>query len=481
MKDLSKKTNLLWYNLALMAYTTVWGFGNVVNNYSTQGLQVVFSWILIMLVYFIPYVLIVGELGSTFNQSSGGVSSWVKETKNIKWAYMAAWTYWVVHIPYLAQKPQTGLTAFGWLVTASPDFTQNFTPLVFQTVTLVLFLLFVFIASRGIKPLKVLGTIAGLGMFVMSLLYILLGVSAILFLNIDFATQDITFHTFIPTLNLTYLTTFSLLVFAVGGSEKISPYVNQVDKPAKNFPKAMIALAIMVGVSAILGSIAMGAMIDSNNIPEDLIINGQYYAFQQLGSYYGVGNLFMRIYALANTISQFTVLLISIDAPLRILLSDANPLYIPKGLTKTNKYGVPINGYYMAAILTSILIMLPVFGSSNVAAMVEWMTKLNSIVMPLRYLWVFLAYYLVKKHSSRYTSEYKFVKNDKLGMAIASWCFLFTALACILGMIPDASLPSSQYNFQLATNIITPIVLIGLGFILPIIANQSNKKNNATL
>lgn len=37
-------------------------------------------------------------------------------------AYLAAWTYWVVHIPYLAQKPQailiaTGLGAEGGWVT----------------------------------------------------------------------------------------------------------------------------------------------------------------------------------------------------------------------------------------------------------------------------------------------------------------------------------------------------------------------------
>ena len=59
------------------------------------------------------------------------------------------------------------------------------------------------------------------------------------------------------------------MVFAVGGCEKISPYVNKVENPSKGFPKGMIALAIMVMVCAILGTIAMGMMFD----PADIAAN----------------------------------------------------------------------------------------------------------------------------------------------------------------------------------------------------------------
>ncbi len=90
--------------------------------------------------------------------------------------------------------------------------------------------------------------------------------------------------TYIPNFDFSYFTTISLLVFAVGGCEKISPYVNQTRNPAKEFPKGMIVMAIMVGLSAILGSVAMGMLFDGNNIPEDLMRNGAYQAFQMLGN-----------------------------------------------------------------------------------------------------------------------------------------------------------------------------------------------------
>lgn len=59
-----QEKQLRWYNIALMSFITVWGFGNVVNNYANQGLVVVFSWVFIFALYFTPYALIVGQLGS---------------------------------------------------------------------------------------------------------------------------------------------------------------------------------------------------------------------------------------------------------------------------------------------------------------------------------------------------------------------------------------------------------------------------------
>jgi len=42
-----------------------------------------------------------------------------------------------------------------------------------------------------------------------------------------------------------------------------------MNKPSREFPKGMIVLAIMVAISALLGSVAMGMMFDANNIPKD--------------------------------------------------------------------------------------------------------------------------------------------------------------------------------------------------------------------
>ena len=83
-----------WSTLAFMAFSTVWGFGNVLNGFIYfNGIQSIFSWILMFALYFVPYALMVGELGSAFKTSGGGVSSWIFGTTGAKAAYYAGWTY----------------------------------------------------------------------------------------------------------------------------------------------------------------------------------------------------------------------------------------------------------------------------------------------------------------------------------------------------------------------------------------------------
>ncbi len=163
-----------WFTVAFIAFNMVWGMGNVVNNFAQQGITVVTSWLLILALYFIPYALIVGQLGSTFKDSKGGVSSWVENTSTKRLAYYAAWTYWVVHIPYLAQKPQAILIAFGWVGQGNGNLVNQMSMTAVALAYLAIFLAFLWLSTKGLNTLKVIGGLAGTAMFVMSLLFIVM-------------------------------------------------------------------------------------------------------------------------------------------------------------------------------------------------------------------------------------------------------------------------------------------------------------------
>ena len=153
-------------------------------------------------------------------------------------------------------------------------------------------------------------------MFVMSLLYIVMMFAApAINPGAEFFSLDFSLDNLIPNFNMSYFTNLSILVFAVGGCEKISPYVNKVKDPSKGFPKGIIFMAVMVAGCAILGTIAMGMMFDPAVINESqetfdsYAANGAYWAFQKLGEYYHVGDLFLILYALCNMIGQFAILI----------------------------------------------------------------------------------------------------------------------------------------------------------------------------
>jgi amino acid transporter len=125
-----------WSTLAFMAFSTVWGFGNVLNGFVYfNGIQVIFSWIFMFALYFIPYALMVGELGSAFKESGGGVSSWILKTTGPKLAYYAGWTYWACHITYIASKSSGGLKALSWAVFRNAETYDTFPTIGVQLVT----------------------------------------------------------------------------------------------------------------------------------------------------------------------------------------------------------------------------------------------------------------------------------------------------------------------------------------------------------
>lgn len=459
---------IVWHIMAFMAFSTVWGFGNVINGFSEYGgLKAIVSWILIFAIYFVPYALMVGELGSAFKDAGGGVSSWINETIGPKMAYYAGWTYWIVHMPYISQKPNSTVIAASWALFQDKR-ASGMNTTVMQILCLFIFLFAMYLSGRGIRVLKRLAALAGSAMFIMSLLFILMMAGAPFLTEGGLLPVKWSLSSFIPDFNGGFFLSLSILVFAVGGCEKISPYVNKMQDPSRNFAKGMAALAVMVAVTAILGTIALGMMFDSSHIPGDLMTNGAYYAFQKLGEYYHTGNFFVIIYALTNLTGQFSVMVLSVDAPLRMLLDSADSRYIPGRMFETNDRGVYVNGHRLVTLIVCVLIIVPAFGIKNVDVLVRWLVKVNSVCMPLRYLWVFAAYMALKKAGDSFHAEYRFLKGRRSGMAAGLWCFLFTAFACLTGIY-------SEDPFQLALNIATPFVLVGLGFIMPRLAAGEKK------
>ena len=120
-----------------------------------------------------------------------------------------------------------------------------------------------------------------------------------------------------------------------------------------------------------------------------------------------------------------------------MLLDSADKRFIPKAMFKQNKHGAYVNGQKLVMVIVSILIIVPAFGIGNVDDLVKWLVKLNAVCMPLRYLWVFVAYIALKKAGDKFGREYFFVKNNIVGIIFGVWCFAFTAFACIGGMYSE--------------------------------------------
>lgn len=78
-----------------------------------------------------------------------------------------------------------------------------------------------------------------------------------------------------------------------------------------------------------------------------------------------------------------------------MLLGDVDSKYILVSLCRINVFGTFVNGYFLILVLVAILIMLSIFGIGDMNNFYKWLLNFNSVVMSLRYLWVFVVFIVV--------------------------------------------------------------------------------------
>ena len=475
MDDLSSKNYISWPILTLMAFVTVIGFDDIMYNFQNQGMTVVTSWVLMLFLYVIPYSLIVGQLGGIFNKEGGGLSSWIRGTNGEFLGYFTAWTYWAASVPYVVDSANSVVVGFGWAFTGSNKFQDTMSNAEFTFWTFLIFIVFIFIQRHLKNSMELLSTIGGGMMFIMTILFVVLAFFGLAKNGGHMATQPMTWKTIIPKFDLKYWSTVGMLIYAVNGCELIAPYVTKMKQPKRDFPKAMIALSIMTAFLTIFGSFALGIYFNAYHLPNDLKMNGSYYAFQALGQQLGVGKLFMYIYAWTSVLYMCALLAVLLDAMTRMLISDTGDKFMPKFLRKTNSDGLPINGYILTSSLSAFIMLLGVF-LPEMNDVFNWLLNLNGIISPGVTCWIFYAFMRVRKNSAKYPSEYVYIKNDKLAYIVGFLLLAVTAIATILGITPqDVKQFSHTWWYELIINIVAIVVLIGLGAILPSIRRREGK------
>ena len=470
MDDLTstkKMKAITWPVLTLMALCTVIGLDDIMYNFQNQGMPVITSWIIMCLLYVTPYSLMVGQLGSTFSEEGGGLSSWVRGTDGEFLGYFTAWTYWAASIPYAVDSANEIIVDLGWALTGSKGFQDKIPTTMFAALTFVVFIVFIVVEHHFANSMEFLSSIGGGLMVIMTVLFVFLAFVGLAKSGGHMATQPFTWHTIIPKFDLHYWSTVGMLIYAMNGCELVAPYVTKMKKPKSDFPKAMITLAIMTAFLTILGSFSLGIYFDAYHIPNDLKMNGAYYVFDMVGKQFGMGKFLLYLWAWTSLLFNCALVAVLLDAMTRMLISDTGDKYMPKFLRKKDKNGLPINGYILTVALSSFIMILGIF-LPDMNDIFNWLLNLNSIVSPGVTCWIFYSFMRVRKNSKKYPSKYVYIKNDKLAWLVGLALLVVTAVATILGFAPqDVKQGTGLWWYELIINIVAVVVLIGLGAILP--------------
>jgi glutamate:GABA antiporter len=369
-----------WSALALMTVSSVASL-RPAPTMAVYGLACVFLYVLPAIVFLIPTALVSAELASGWD---GGVYRWVTEGMSPNMGFAAAWHQFAMTIFYYPTLLSFVASTLAYVI--NPDLASN--GLFTAMVIIVVYWAAVMLSLKGgigiIAKLASSGVL--IGTIVPGALLVVLGFVYLLQGNASAAPM--TAQHLLP--QWTGIASIVLIVSNFGaysGMEMNAVHVNDLEDPAKQFPRAMFVAVGLVLVILILPPLVISWMVPSEQIS---LTAGVMQAFSAVMSHFGAQWLTPFI-GLAIVLASVAGFLTWLSGPSKSLLLVAKQGgYLPPFFQRTNAVGVQQNILVAQGVVTTLLALLFAFVPAVSNAYWIFMTITTSVYL-LVYLWLFTA------------------------------------------------------------------------------------------
>lgn len=423
------------------------------------GLQSVFYYALIIILFFIPSALVCTEMGSAWPEE-GGYYYWMKQIFGGRAANILLWLQWLaiilsfpVILAYVAN-----LLAYS----TYPSLAHN--GLFIYAVATVITVFAVIVALLGIRMTFWISAAASLlGSIIPVTLIILF---ALIWLLMGHEPKAVGEHyQFIPSFS--GWQQFSLLgaaIFMFAGMEMAAYYMKFVNNARRKYPKALSIAAVILILMSVLGTLAISVLVPSDRRS---IVSGLFQAFY---NFLVAVHLHWLIYIIFGMmfIGFMGVIANYLAATSQGLLVAAKDHFLPRWLTGLNRYQVPHRIIILQGIITLLTALL--FLSNTVHSAYWQIEAIIGVGTSLRYTIFFLGG-LIMKYQFKDLERPLRVPGGKLGMWIV--CVAGMAMCLFAGI--TTFVPKKDYADHFMSFEILLVVGTLLSIILPYLIGEYSR------
>ena len=407
-----KKMSLI--GLILMIFTSVFGFANSPSAYLLMGYSATPFYIFSALFFFIPFALMMAEMGSAYRKEEGGIYSWMNNSVGPRYAFISTFMWFSSYLVWMVSTAAKVWVPFSTFLFGM-DKTQDWS-LAGLSATQVIGILaacwiivITLVASKGINKIARVTAVGGIAVMCLNLVLLVASI-VILCLNGGHFAQPIDF---ISSPNPDYqsgLAMLSFLVFAIfayGGIEAVGGLVDKTDKPEKNFAKGIILAAIVISIGYALAIFLWGVSTNWQQTLSNKTVNlGNitYVLMKNLGMTLGqamqltpenavtMGTWFARVTGLSMFLAYIGAFFTLIYSPLKAIIQGTPKALWPVAMTRLNANNMPANAMWMQCALVCLFILLVSFGGDTASAFYNKLTLMANVSMTLPYLFLALAF-----------------------------------------------------------------------------------------
>ncbi|MDU5729334.1 MAG: glutamate/gamma-aminobutyrate family transporter YjeM [Citrobacter freundii] len=381
--------------LILMIFTSVFGFANSPSAFYLMGYSAIPWYIFSALLFFIPFALMMAEMGSAYRKEEGGIYSWMNNSVGPRYAFIGTFMWFSSYVIWMVSTAAKVWVPFSTFLFGA-DMTQHWRIAGLEPTQVVGLLavgwmiLVTCVASRGINKIARITAVGGIAVMCLNLVLLLVSVAILLLTGGHFA-QDINF---ISSPNPGYQSGLAMLsfvvfaIFAYGGIEAVGGLVDKTEKPEKNFAKGIVFAAIVISVGYSLAIFLWGVSTNWQQVLSNSSVNlGNitYILMKSLGMTLGnalhlspetamvMGVWFARITGLSMFLAYTGAFFTLSYSPLKAIIQGT-----PKAL--------------LQCLLVSLFILLVSFGGDTASAFYNKLTLMANVSMTLPYLFLALAF-----------------------------------------------------------------------------------------
>lgn len=408
------------YGIRWIAKSTAANFG--------LGLGAIPMWVLFSFIFFVPAALICAELAATY-PTDGGLYEWVKEAYGKKTGFMVSWLNWSAKIFWYSSFLTFMMVNITYAI-GKPALADN--KLLVTAASIIIFWILSFLSCKGMIFGKVFTNTGALGSTIPTVILIVMAFITVAVLKKQPSASVYSVANMIPKLNTDSMVAISAIMFGMAGAETTANFISEIDEPHKNFPRAIVAAAAIVGLLYVLGSIAITSILPIDKITAS---KGVLDALNAASLSLGLGTWLTQILAFGITVSILGAIILYIASPIKMLFGSIEKGIFPQTITAVNAHNIPQNAVLLQAALVTVL-MVATSVMPSVDAIYNVLVTMTALTSLFPYILLFGAYIKLRKTRPNEHRPYQIAKNTGTAVIIAYMVLTVTVFGIVMSAAP---------------------------------------------
>jgi len=418
---------------------------------SAAGPSAIVIWLLACVGFYVPLVLTVLELSSRY-PNEGGVYVWAKESFGGFAGFLTAWTYWTSNLPYFPSLLYFTAANALFLAGAHGSALAN-EPTYFVLASCAGLALAAGLNVRGLDIAKWLHNVGAVALWLPAVILIVL--AGVALVRVGSATP-FTLTSLVPSTHLKDIVFWSTIAFSLSGAESASMLGDEIDRPRRNMPRALLTAGALITSAYILATIAIMIALPTGRVPE---IQGVMLAIQSLAGHFGV-SIIAVLAAVLVVLSGIGQTGAWFAASARLPFVAGLDRYLPPAFARVHpRWHTPYVALLVQAAISVVFILLSQAGT-GVKGANDVLVSMSIIAYFIPYLFMFAALIKAQRVPAG-PGVMRVPGGPRVARVVASVGLVVTAVAIFLSLLPAAD----EANKPLAVTKIVGLsaLLVGIG------------------